>query len=68
MASGAVIKHFGPTHLKQMKMVLPPIDQQREIVSEVTDEIGMVDANKELIRRFAEKIKQTINLVWGEAK
>jgi len=26
----------------------------------------LVDADKELIHRFEEKIKQTINRVWGE--
>lgn len=66
LASGAVIKHFGPTHLKQMKIVLPPIDEQRKIVAEVSTELSLVDADKELIHRFEEKIKQTINRVWGE--
>lgn len=31
MASGSVIRHFGPMHLKQMALPLPPIDQQRAI-------------------------------------
>jgi type I restriction enzyme S subunit len=32
MASGAVIKHFGPTHLRQMTMPVPPIDVQQRFV------------------------------------
>ena len=31
MASGSVIRHFGPMHLKQMALPLPPIDEQRAI-------------------------------------
>jgi len=46
---------------------LPPIDTQRAIVAEIEEEQSLVDANKELTHRFEEKIKQTINRVWGEA-
>lgn len=31
MASGSVIRHFGPVHLKRMALPLPPIDEQRAI-------------------------------------
>ncbi|CAG0943467.1 Type-1 restriction enzyme EcoKI specificity protein [Gammaproteobacteria bacterium] len=31
MASGSVIRHFGPMHLKQMALPLPPIDEQHAI-------------------------------------
>ncbi|MCW5237942.1 restriction endonuclease subunit S [Verminephrobacter eiseniae] len=31
MASGSVIRHFGPMHLKQMALPLPPNDEQRAI-------------------------------------
>jgi len=31
MASGSVIRHFGPTHLKQMALFLPPLEEQRAI-------------------------------------
>ncbi len=31
MASGSVIRHFGPSHIRQMAILLPPIDQQRQI-------------------------------------
>ena len=30
LASGAVIKHFGPTHLKQMSIPVPPFHLQRQ--------------------------------------
>ena len=31
MASGSVIRHFGPMHLKQMALPLPPLGEQRAI-------------------------------------
>jgi len=31
MASGSVIRHFGPSHLKQMALHLPPLEEQRAI-------------------------------------
>ena len=67
-ASGAVIKHFGPTHLKQMTIPLPPLDCQRAIVAEIEAEQALVNANKQLIERFEAKIKATINRVWGSSE
>jgi len=67
-AAGAVIKHFGPTHLKQMTIPLPPIDVQRAIVAEIEAEQELVNANKQLIERFEAKVKATINRVWGSAE
>lgn len=32
LASGAVIKHFGPTHLRRMKMPVPPLGLQKKYV------------------------------------
>ena len=31
MASGSVIRHFGPSHIRQMAILLPPLDQQARI-------------------------------------
>lgn len=31
MATGSVIKHFGPTHLRQMAITLPPVKEQVQI-------------------------------------
>ncbi|WP_018404172.1 restriction endonuclease subunit S [Marinobacter gelidimuriae] len=33
--AGSTIQHFGPTHLAQMKIVLPPIEEQSEIALHV---------------------------------
>jgi type I restriction enzyme S subunit len=40
MASGSVIRHFGPSHIRQMAILLPPADQQMAIgqVASLLDE------------------------------
>lgn len=65
LASGAVIKHFGPTHLRKIKMPLPPLKVQEAIVAEIEAEQQLVDANRDLIHRFEAKITAAIARVWG---
>ncbi|MCX6365959.1 MAG: N-6 DNA methylase [Armatimonadetes bacterium] len=53
--------------LKKYQIPVPDLATQQAIVAEIEAEQRLVDGNKELIRRFEEKIKATINRVWGEA-
>lgn len=50
-AVGGGIKHFGPSHLKQMKIALPSIDEQQKIAS-------CISALDEIITEQAELIEQ----------
>lgn len=68
MATGSVIKHFGPTHLRQMTIPLPPLQTQQEIVAEFAAERALVEANRELIARMEKKIEAAISRVWGAAE
>src|SRR6218665_1151611 len=54
-AVGGVIQHFGPTHLKQMAIALPPIEEQMAISSI----IGAFDDKIELNRRMHATLKAT---------
>ncbi len=45
---GSVIRHFGPTHLRQMTIPVPPISDQRAIAHI----LGMLDDKIELNRRM----------------
>ncbi len=38
--SGVGIEHFGPTHLKRMWILQPPVEEQRTIVSYIADTTG----------------------------
>jgi len=65
-ATGSSIRHFGPMHLKQMKIPFPPLATQQAIVAEIEAEQALVNANRELVERFEKKIQATIDRVWGE--
>jgi restriction endonuclease S subunit len=54
--------------LATFQIPLPPIDVQQDIVSQIQTEQRLVNANKELIEIFEQKIKDRIAKVWGEKK
>ncbi len=64
----ASIPKINREQLFSTKVPLPDLDAQRAIVAQIEEEQRLVNANKELIRIFEDKIKATINRVWGEAK
>jgi type I restriction enzyme M protein len=66
LATGSSIRHFGPMHLKQMNIPLPPLATQRAIVAEIEAEQALVNANRELIARMEKKIRTTLARVWAE--
>ena len=49
-----------------IKIALPPLNVQQEIVAEIEGERALVQANRELIERFEKKIKTAIARVWRE--
>jgi type I restriction enzyme S subunit len=50
---GSVIRHFGPMHLRQMSVKLPPPDEQRAIAHI----LGTLDDKIELNRRMSETLE-----------
>lgn len=56
--SGVAIEHFGPSHLKRMQIVLPPVDLQQKIVAQLEDLIRpfapLITATNEQIERVSE--------------
>lgn len=64
--SGANINNLNSAILGDFQTPLPPIEIQREIVTELEAEQQLVDANKKLIEIFQVKIKSKIAEVWGE--
>jgi len=48
------------------RIPLPSIEIQQEIVAQIESEQKIIDANKELITIFENKIKDRIANVWGE--
>lgn len=52
--------------LKEQVIPLPPLDVQKQIVSQIEEEQKAVDACKKLIEINEQKIKSKISEVWGE--
>lgn len=62
-AAGSVLRHFGPSHLREMSFPIPPTDEQRAIASV----LGAVDDKIEQNRRTAqalERMARTIFRAW----
>lgn len=64
-AVGVTMKNLNQSILSSIKLAVPDYDVQDTIVAEIEKEQHLVHANKALIRRFEEKIDQTIERVWG---
>jgi type I restriction enzyme M protein len=52
--------------IEQVKIPLPSLATQQQIVAEIEAEQALVAANRELIARFEKKIQATLARVWGE--
>lgn len=52
--------------IKELKIVVPELDIQHNIVVKIEKEQELVNANKQLIEIFEQKIKDKIAKVWGE--
>ena len=55
------------TTVLERKIALPPLATQQTIVAEIESERALVSANQELIRRFEQKIADTLSRVWGKS-
>lgn len=59
------LQRVPPDFVKSTLIPLPPIEIQRQIVSQIEKEQALVNASKELIAIFEQKIKDRIAKVWG---
>lgn len=51
--------------VKAIKIPLPPLKIQKQIVAQIEEEQKLIEANKKLIEIFEGKIKTKIAEVWG---
>ncbi|MCX9012074.1 MAG: N-6 DNA methylase [Candidatus Methanoperedens sp.] len=63
---GAQLPRVGFEYISKIKVPLPPISIQQEIVLRIEEEQKLVEANKKLIEIFEGKIEAKIEEVWGE--
>ena len=65
-ASGSTQKFISLGFIRSIKIPLAPLETQRQIVAQIEKEQVLVNANKQLIEIFEQKIKDRIAKVWGE--
>lgn len=64
--AGGTREALNYSQIRQLKILLPPLAVQQQLVSEIEAEQALVNANRELITRFEKKIQSTLARVWGE--
>ncbi len=52
--------------IKTIKIPLPPLEVQKQIVAQIEEEQKLIEANKKLIEIFEGKIKAKIAEMWGD--
>jgi len=63
---GVTVKGVSREYVKRIKIPLPSLSIQKEIVARIEEEQKLVDSNKKLIELFEKKVKDKIGEVWGE--
>jgi len=66
LANGGTFKEISKTNFCSLKIPLPPLSEQEAIVSKIEKEQQLVNATKELIKIYEQKIKDEINKIWEE--
>jgi len=62
---GATVKGVTRDYVKDIKVPLPTLVEQAEIIQRIEEEQVLVTGNKKLIALFEQKIKNKMNEVWG---
>jgi type I restriction enzyme S subunit len=58
MKTGSTIQHYGPTHLRQMFIVLPPTAEQKKITTFLDRETGRIDQLIGGVRESVERLRE----------
>lgn len=56
--SGVGIEHFGPTHLKRMWILQPPVEEQAEIVDRLVESTSGLDLTSSRLEREIELLRE----------
>ncbi len=66
ISSGSAQPQLPIRNLVSVKIPLPPLEVQKQIVVQIEREQSLVNANKELITIYEQKIKDEINKLWEQ--
>jgi len=66
LVTGGGQPQFNANTLKLIKLPIPPLEIQEQIISQIEAEQALVEPSKKLIEIFTKKITDKINQIWGE--
>ena len=66
LITGSAQLNFGPSHLKQIKVILPPIETQKKIVEVLDKAQELIDKRKEQIDALDELVKSRFVEMFGD--
>lgn len=61
---GIAMVHITKAGMEKRTVSLPPLEEQKQIVAQIEREQSLVNANRELIEIYEQKIKDEINQLW----
>lgn len=64
-SNGSTMLHLTKEGIEKHSIPIPTVEEQSKIVERIEQEQALVNANKQLISLFEQKIKDKINEVWG---
>jgi type I restriction enzyme M protein len=66
MSYGGTMGILNTTILRELKIPIPPIKIQKQIIEKIQKEKELVESSKKLIEIYEQKIKEVINKLWEE--
>ena len=68
VSRGSTIQGVTKKQLSEIQVPLPSLEVQEAIATELKTEQAMVEANRQLIERFEQKIQAAVGRVWGNVE
>ncbi|NBR94756.1 MAG: restriction endonuclease subunit M/S, partial [Proteobacteria bacterium] len=66
MANGGTFAEISKSSFSKIKIPLPPIETQQQIVAQIEAEQALIESAKKLIEIYEQKIKEVIAKIWEE--
>jgi len=60
LITGSAQPNFGPSHLKQVKLSLPTLETQKQLVAGMEEQEKIIEANKKLVGIMEQKIAEVL--------
>jgi type I restriction enzyme M protein len=67
LVAGGAQPQFNANAIKSVRMPLPPLHTQRQIVAEIEAERALVESNRKLVALFEKKTRDRLAEIWSEA-